>query len=517
MIATPKRATMTRITRTLTCAIALTFASQSGCKPKQEETVVPEPEPAPAPAPVAVAEPPQREYMDPPPPSEPRPVQFPEIQSFTTSNGLQVYIVENHEVPLVTAHLVIRAGSMDDEFLADMTASMLAEGTKKRKKAKIDAAIEQVGSSLSAGAGIHDTSVYSRVLKRDLALALDLMADEVQNAAFPADALKKLKEQQKTGLKAAKSDPGTLADTLFNMVAYPEGHPYGRPLPTDAQIDAITVETIKGFYNTFYRSNNAYLILSGDINQAEAEPLVKKYLGKWKHLQGTAPQNPLNAFKAEQYRHPSKLVVHLVDRPGSAQAEIRIGNLALARKHPDWEKFEIASAILGGGSNGRLFRDVREDKGLAYGVYSKIQPGQAPGTWQIWTKTKSKKTSEMLTALFGHISKMRDEAVTDDELSDAINQEVGSFPLGIETPNQIAGKVRNILTYGLANDYYRVYRDEVLKVSKDDVRTMATKYMLTVPHIVIVGTAKKIEPLIQEALPSAEIIHYDTDLNRVGD
>lgn len=510
------RTTLTRMTaRALACAVALTFTSQTGCKPKEEETVVPEPEPEPE-APVAEVEAPKRQYMDPPPPTDPRPVQFPEIQSFTTDNGLQVYVVENHEVPLVTAQLVIRAGTMDDEFLADMTASMLGEGTKKRKKAKIDEAIEQVGSSINTGANTHDTSMYSRVLKRDLGLAVELMADQVQNAVFPADALEKLKEQQKTGLKAAKSDPGTLADTLFGMVAYPEGHPYGRPLPTDAQIDAITVDSVKKFYETFYRSNNAYLILSGDITKAEAEPVVKKYLGKWKHLEGTAPTNPLNAFKADQYKHPSKLVVHLVDRPGSAQSEIRIGNLALARKHPDWEKFEIASAILGGGSTGRLFEDIREEKGLTYGIYSQIKPGQAPGTWRIWTKTKTKKTAEMLTAIFGHIGQIRDTQPSDEELTDAINEEVGSFPLGLETPQQIAGKVRNILTFGLPDDYYKVYRDEVLKVSKEDVQTMAGKYMLMVPHIVIVGTAKKVEPLIQEALPGAEVILYDTDLKRVG-
>ena len=107
-------------------------------------------------------------------------------------------------------------------------------------------------------------------------------------------------------------------------------------------------------------------------------------------------------------------------------------------------------------------------------------------------------------------------ASEDEELKDAVTEEVGSFPLELETPQQIAGKVRNILTYGLPDDYYKTYRDEVLKVTKEDVQTMATKYMLSVPHIVMVGTAKKVEPLIKEALPNAEIIVYDTDLNKVG-
>jgi zinc protease len=493
---------------------ALAVATAAACGKKQEPVVIPEPTPEPPP-PEPVVEAPKRIYQDPPTPTSPRPVQFPDIQSFTAANGLQVFVVENHEVPLVSVQLVVRAGTMDDRQLAEMTSSMLAEGTKKRKKADIDEAIEYVGASLNAGAGVHESYIFTRVIKRDLALALDLIADQLQNPAFPADALQKLKDKAKTGLKAMKSDPGTLADTLYDMVVYPAGHPYGRPLPTDAEIDAVTLEGVQKFHSTFYRSNNAFVILSGDITQAEAEPLVTKYFGKWKPIEGEAPPNPLNAFKADSYKHPNKLQVHVVDRPASAQSEIRVGNLALARKHPDWLKMEIASTILGGGSTGRLFLDVREEKGLTYGIYSKLSAGQAPGTWTIWTKTKTKTTGEMLKAIFGHIEQMRSAPPTAKEHEEAVRQSVGAFPLQLETADQIAGRVKNIITYGLPRDYYKTYRDELLKVGAEDVQVMARKYMLSRPHIVIVGTAAKIEDQIKEALPDAEILLYDTDLNRV--
>ncbi|HRI08304.1 MAG TPA: pitrilysin family protein [Nannocystaceae bacterium] len=510
---TLRKLSISRLAR-LALFTAVASLSVGACGKKKEEVVVPEPEPAPPP-PEPVVEAPKRVYQDPPPPTDPRPVQFPDLQSFTTKNGLQVFVVENHEVPLVSVQMVVRAGTMDDRQLAEMTASMLGEGTKKRKKAQIDESIEYVGASLSAGAGVHETFLTTRVLKRDLGLALDLMADELLNPAFPEDALAKLKDKAKTGLKAMKSDPGELADTLFDMVTYPAGHPYGRPLPTDAEIDAVTLDGVKKFHDTFYRSNNAFVILSGDITQAEAEPLVTKYFGKWKHIEGAAPPNPLNAFKAESYKHPDKLVVHVVDRPASAQSEIRIGNLALARKHPDWIKMDLASTILGGGTTGRLFLDVREEKGLTYGIYSRMTSGQAPGTWMIWTKTKTKTTGEMLKAVFGHIAKMRGEAPTEKEYEDAVKQTVGAFPLQIETAEQIAGRVKTIVTYGLATDYYKTYRDEVLKVQLGDVQGMARKYMRDRPHIVIVGTAKKIEDQIKDALPEAEIVLYDTDLNRI--
>ncbi len=490
-------------------ALAVLAVTTVGACKKTDDTQKPvEPTPTPAPAPVAEA--PKRVYQDPPAPTEVRPVQFPDLQKFTTKNGMDVYVVENHEVPLISAQLVVRAGTMDDEQLAEMTAQMLGEGTKTRKKAKIDEEIEFVGGRLGAGAGVHDTSVFSQVLKKDIKLALTLMADEVQNPAFPEDALAKTKEKAKTALKAAKSDADSLADTLFGMAAYPEGHPYGRPMPTEAQIDAVNLDALKKFHSDFYRSNNAYLILSGDITPGEAQPLVEGIFGKWKPIEGQAPLNPLNGFK--KYELPKKLVVHLVDRPGSAQSEVRVGNLALARKHPDWIRFDMASDILGGGSTGRLFLDVREEKGLTYGVYSRMEAGQAPGTWMIWTKTKTKTTGDMLTALFGHIKKMRDEAPTQKEYDEVLTQAIGSFPLGIETADQVAGRVRTILTFGLPPDYWKTYRDEVSKVQIADIQAMAQKYMHQVPVVVVVGRADKVESQIKEALKDATIIHYNTDL-----
>ncbi len=491
-----------------------------GCKPKEEPA--PPPEPAPvvqAPEPVE----PEREYPDPPPPTAPTPVKFPDLQKFTVEkNKLQVYVVENHEVPLVSAQIVINAGSMDDRYLAEMTASMLGEGTKKRKKAKIDAEIEQVGASIGEFAGIHSTYVSTRVLKRDLKLALTLLADEVMNPAFPQEAIDKLKNQAKTGIKAQKGNADFLANTLFDMVAYPEGHPYGQPPQTEEEIDKITQDSLKKFHDGFYRANNAYLILSGDITVAEAEPLVKKTLGKWKAFDKLEdiPKNPLNKFDANAYksRMPTKMVVHLVDRPGSAQSEVRVGNLALARKHPDWAKVDVAQQILGGGSTGRLFLDIREERGLTYGIYTQVSSGQAPGTFRIWTKTKTKKTGEMMSAIFEHLDQMHKTDPTEEEFRDAVTQIVGSFPLQIETPGQIAGKVRTVLTYNLDENYFKTYRDKVLGVTREEIKTVAAKYMHPVPVMVVVGKAKKVVPQIQEAfkdMGGVEIITYDLDLKRI--
>lgn len=487
----------------------------AACKKQPTST----PEPAPAPAPVAqtepkpepVAEKPAKVYPDPPPPSEAKPFNFPSAASFTLPNQLTVYVVENHEVPVVAVQLAIRAGSMDREHVADFTAAMLAEGTRSRTKAKLDEAIDFVGGTLWAGSNVHTTYVGSRVLAPDLKLALTLMADEAINPVFPEDALAKLKDQGKTAIAFAKSQPEQLANTLFDMVAYPDGHPYGRPLPTDAQIDGIALGDIRQFHDTFYRPNNAFLILAGDITVKQAEPLVRRAFGTWKPAAaGALPANPLNQFKA--YEVPKELVIHLVDRPGSTQSEIIVGNLAIARNHPDWAKLQVANTILGDNASGRLFMDIREKKGLTYGIYSGVSDGQAPGTFSITTRTRTKTTGEMLAAIFGHIKRMRTTEPTQAEFDGVLKQMIGSFPLEIETADQIAGRLREALVFDLPTDYWGSYRDQLAAVTPTDVKAVAQKYVHPVPHVVVVGRADKVEPQLQKVFPKAKIVKYDANL-----
>ncbi len=323
-------------------------------------------------------------YPDPPAPGPRKPVNFPQAETFTLPNGLAVYVVRNAEVPTITTQLVMRCGSMDAEFVAPFTASMLGEGTASRSKAKIDEAIEFVGGRIAAGAGLHSTTVWSHVLAKDAKLAMVLMADEAMNPTFPATALQKLKDQTKGALGYNKSQPDLLASVLFDHVVYPEGHPYGRLFPTPEQIDAISVDDLREFHETFYKPNNAYLIISGDVDTAKAKSLAERAFGRWaKADTDKLPANPLNKFKS--YAHPKALTVHLVDRPGSTQTHIRLGNLAIARGHEDWVGLQVANAILGDDATGRLFQDLREERGLTYGIYSSIEEGQAPGTFVVAT------------------------------------------------------------------------------------------------------------------------------------
>ncbi|MFO7566724.1 MAG: pitrilysin family protein [Enhygromyxa sp.] len=460
---------------------------------------------------------PARVYPDPPPPSEQRPVNFPELQKFELPNKLQVYIVENHEVPLVDVRLVVRAGTIHDELIADLTAQMLGEGTKKRSKAKIDAEIEQVGSSLSSSAGEHNSAVSTRVLTPNLKLALELVNDVVQNPKFDDAALAKLRDQKKVEIQGEKSDGGALASRLTSMVLFPKGHPYAQPFPSDDEIEAISTADLRKFHETWYRPNNAYLILSGNVTKADVEKLLDKTLGMWKPAE-SFPAHPLDGFTGADYQSavPTDYVVHLVDR-NQISADIVIANInSVARNHPDWEKMAALNKLFGGGMSSQLFRDIRETKELTYNVGSYQAPQKAIGVFAIVTQTK--KTDEMLNALFGHIERLRTSDPTDVEFKTAVDNLALSFPLQIETASQIAGKVATMLTYNLPDDYYNRYIDEVRKIELADIRATAEKHVHPIPVIVIVGKASKVRKQLKDVpkLADAKIIEYDTDLNPKG-
>ena len=501
----------TKTTSLVASVALLTSLGLAACdKGKNDTTEQPQPvDQNPTPEPQEQA----RVYPDPPPPTEQRPVNFPELQKFELPNKLAVYIVENHEVPIVDVQLVIKAGTINDELLATMTADMLGEGTKKRNKAKIDSEIEQIGSSLATSAGEHNAVVGTRVLTSNLGLALDLVNDVVQNPKFDDAALAKLRDQKKVEISGEKSDGGALAQRLASLVLFPEGHPYAQPFPTEDEIAGIKAEDLRKFHETWYRPNNAYLILSGDVTKADVEKLVEKTLGTWKPAE-SFPTHPLEAFTGADYQKmvPSEFVVHLVDR-NQISSDIILANInGVARNSPEWEKMAAVTKLFGGGMSSQLFRDIRESKELTYNIGAYQQPEKAVGVFAIVTQTK--KTDEMLNALLGHIDRLRTSDPTDVEFKTAVDNLALSFPLQIETASQIAGKVATMLTYNLPDDYYNKYIDEVRKITLADIQATAAKHVNPVPVIVIVGKASKVRKQLKDVpqLADAKIVEYDTDL-----
>ncbi|MGB1699217.1 MAG: M16 family metallopeptidase, partial [Nannocystaceae bacterium] len=414
----------------------------------------------------------------------------------------------------VNVQVVMKAGTVYNELIADMTAEMLSEGTKKRSKEKIDAEIEQLGASIGVFAMEDNAYVSTSVLKPDLAKAMTLLADVAQNPKFDNDALDKKKKQAIETVKGQKSDAGTLGRTLMSQLLYPEGHPYAESFWTEEEINGVTTEQLAEFHSSWYRPNNGYIMFSGDITMDEAKAIAKKHFGYWEPA-ASFGEHPLGNFTGEQYQAvlPTKMQVHVVDRK-SASVEIYLGNLALARNSPDWESMTVLNRVFGSGITSRLFSDIRETKKLTYNVGSYAAAAKGVGVFAIATQTK--KVSEMMNALFEHVRDIRASGPTEEEFEEARDSIARSFPLQIETAGQVASRTRTVLTYGLPDDYWNTYRDRILAVTRDQTLAAANKYIHAVPVIVMVGRAKKIKDQLADVpqLKDAEVIVYDTDLKR---
>lgn len=457
----------------------------------------------------------QRDYPQPPAGTKPRPVKFPSIQEFRLSNGLEVYVVQDHSVPLITASAVFQAGTIYHEHIPEFTAEMLLEGTQNRTKEELSASIEQLGGSLDSQVGIHSSALTTQVLTKDLEQGLEILADATRNPAFPEKALVKLKRRAQAAIKAEKTSPTSLAGTLFSMQAYPKGHPYGRPFPREEEIEAVQVNDLEDYHERMYQPRNGYLILAGAVTLEQAKEAVEQAFGNWKNSSEKQPlPDPLKRFKS--YPHPDSLTVHLVDRPGSAQAQLLVGNLAIPRNNPAWIPLQLATSILGGETTGRLFKDLREVRGLAYAINAYVQARRGPGALRISTGTRPQNVQPMLAGILEHLAKMRTEGPSRAEFEQEVRQTVGRFPLQIETADQIAYRVNMIKSFQLPEDYFQNYRDRVLATQEEDVKKAAQRYLEETPLIVIVGPAEQIESQVRALLPDVPIKLYDTDLQSLS-
>ena len=338
----------------------------------------------------------------------------------------------------------------------------------------------------------------------------------VRSPALPVESLEKLKRITRASVESSKGSASSLASKLFGVASYPPGHPYGRPFPATEQIDQIDVSAIADFHERMYRPDNAYIILAGNVTMEQAIKPVQQHFGNWRGREDRSPlPDPLMGFADWKPSASGDLTVHLIDREGSAQARIIVGNIAIPHRHPQWIPLHLATSILGGNSTGRLFKDLREVRGLAYAIGAYVQPRRGPGAFKVSTGTRPSNAAAMLAGIFEHLQRMRSSAPEAGEFESTVRKTVGSFPLEIETAEQIAYLVNTVKSYDLPWHYYRTYRDRVRATTAESVREAAGDYMGKRPKVVIVGPADELEPQIRQALPAAHIIRYDTDLQPI--
>jgi len=422
-------------------------------------------------------------------------VKLPHPVEVSLPNGLTMLVLEQHRLPTVSYSLWIKSGTLSDPKdlpgLASFTADLLREGTAKRNSAQIATELDELGAGFAADAafGSNLTTIQTNGLSQSADKLMDLMSDMVLNASFPADELQKYQRQEGARLYQQRSNPGFLARERFARAVYGD-FPASVQSPTTDSLKKATSEALKGFHDKYYAPNNAILAVAGDVTVAQAKELATKYFGGWKNhaIEGTG----FGTVGA-----PAAARVYLVDRPGSVQSNILAGGLSLKRSDPDYIPLVITNRILGGGSAARLFSNLREEKGYTYGAYSRVSGDLYPGAFMANTEVRNAVTDGSLHELMYEFKRLRDEKVPQTELEEAKRSIISNFALSVENTQGVVNSWMAVKYFGLGNDYWDRYSDEVAKVNADTVQRMARKYVdLDHLQLVVVGDAKEVREAV---------------------
>lgn len=454
----------------------------------------------------------------PPAPAPLRPAQFPPFRQVALPNGMTLVVVENHEQPSLSISISFRAGNAFDpagkEGLAAMVAELLTKGTPTQGAEQIAATIEGVGGSLSAFPTEDFLTVSTDVLSDHADIAFALLGSVTRRATFPQEELELARMRFLSSLAVELSQPENVAERAFSREVFGARHPYGRST-SETSIKAITRTDVTGFAARRLRPSGALLVVAGDINLARARTLATRAFGTWRGVPPAA--TPLPATPAK--RATDILLVH---RPGSVQSNIVIGNTTFLPTDTGYYAARIATHVLGGGSDSRLFQILREQKSWTYGSYASLRRQRGMGHWEATFEGRNAVTDSALTELLHQIDRVRTEAIPDTELAAAKGFLVGSFPLTIETPRQVAGVVTTAKLLGLAPDYLQRYRERLSAVTPERAQAAANRvYRRNALTVVVVGDAKELYDKLKAIAP-VRLVDVDgrpidpADLNPVG-
>jgi predicted Zn-dependent peptidase len=418
---------------------------------------------------------------------------LPPITQQRLSNGLQVLVLEKHQVPLVQVNVVVKAGSaMDPDErpgLASLTSAMLDEGAGGRSALELSDAIAFLGADLSIFAEQHRITValHTPVARLDSALAL--LADVALRPSFPSEELERLRRERLTALAQQHDEARAVAQVLFMRTVFGSTHPYGRRASgTEAALRALTPDDLKRFHSTYFRPTNVALIVVGDVTPAQIIPKLEAAFGKWAANGAEAPAPRWTEASQVQRRE-----VLLADKPGAAQTEVIIGRVGVPRSTADYYALTVMNTALGGSFTSRLNQNLREEKGYTYGAGSSFQYDRLAGPFSARAAVQTAVTDKALVEFMKELTRIR-TGITPEELSRAKNFVALRFPERFQSIGTIARQLGDLVIYDLPLDYYNSFTQRILAVSAADVRRVANQYVD--PNkvvIVLVGDRSKIE------------------------
>jgi zinc protease len=434
-------------------------------------------------------------------------VKLPKPQEATLSNGLQLMVLEDRSLPQISFQLIIPGAGgyfdpADKAGLAQYTAAMMREGTKTRDTLQISRDLETMAASVSVGSGISSptATLSGGALTENFDKVFAIATDILMNPVFPADEWDRARTRAKSGLMQQRTNPGFLAAEHYSRILYGD-HPAGRVTTTAQALDAITRDAMVEWHQARYVPDHALIAFAGDISLAEARKKVEASLGAWKKAGAPKPE-----FKEPP--SPGQPKVTLVARPNSVQTLLRVGTPSMTRLHDDYEELTVANRVLGG-TMGRLFRHLREQKGYTYGIGSSFSAPQYRGDWSASTSVRTAVTEAALTDLLAEIAEMRDKPVPDDEFEDAKRAIQASFALSLENPSAILSYYVQSWTYGLPASYWDTYPSRIAAVTPAQAQAAAKKYWDPARlHIVAVGDAPAIAGIMGK-LGTLEVFDAD--------
>jgi len=417
--------------------------------------------------------------------SEAKELKIGEHEEFTLENGMKVYVIENHKLPTISYSLSFDIDPIVEGNKAgytSMVGDLLEAGTKNRTKENLNKEVDFIGANV----GAYSSGVYASGLSKYNSKLMDILADITLNPVFPEDELEKSITESVTAIKSNATDADAIMSDVKSVIVYGKGHPYGEFM-SEESLKNIKLDDVKGYYNTYFKPNNALLTIVGDITKSEAEELVKKQFGTWK--KGEVPSH---SYKNPA--EPSSPQVFVINKEGAVQSNIQISNIAeIKLGDADYEAAQVFNQIFGSGFAGRLFQNLREDKEYTYGAYGGIRSNKLIGNFSSSAKVRNEVTDSAVEQFLFEINRIRTEAITAEELKNAQNYIAGTFAQSLESPRTVARFAANIDEYKLSKDYFKNYLKRIDAVTVEDIKRVATKYLKPGNmNIIVVGDAAEV-------------------------
>jgi zinc protease len=441
-------------------------------------------------------------------------VKFPELQRATISNGLRVTLAERHSIPAVNLSLLFDAGYAADRFslqgMATLTMNMLDEGTRKRSALEISEELAILGARFNTSTNLDLSIVSLSALGENLEESLEIYADVVLNPAFPEDEFARIKKEQLAGIQREQATPRDMALRVFPQLLYGKDHPYGMPFTgsgTEVSVSEITRTGLIEFHQTWFRPNNAELIVVGNTTMEEIVPKLERFFAGWE--QADVPHKEL-----ARVEHRATSTVYLIDRPQSVQSLIIAGHIAPPTANPDEIAIEAMNGVLGTSFNARINMNLREDKHWSYGARSRLVDASGQRPFFVYAPVQSDKTMESMREIQGELEGIvGDRPPTQDELSRVKDRSTLSLPGRWETSRAVSSSIGEMVRFGLPDDFWTTYPDKVRALTVDDLIRAAGDVIHPDKLVwVVVGDREVIEPGLRE-LGLGEIIFIDPDGN----